>query len=264
PILTNKGGSPSLNHWEDTRKALQEGGVKYVGAEYEDGAGEAILQVPNDFICPMCGLEEGKTLNYLIDNKLIVNVSLEASCELVGPGNTCIGMEFDPPTLLTSTTLPGIPLARIFPLEKVMSEALAHKSRGGKRLKVEITGLKEQDILPDANDQCPEGMVLNSATGLCEQGTDCPEGQHWDAAVGGCVADEKGPPEATAVPVGTQAAPDTSGDPSIAEAMTEDEIKQKIIDIQRQIDDSYGYVEPSSTDYAAMEPLYAELQAYKD
>ena len=127
-ILTNKGGSPSLNHWEDTRKEFQDGGVKYVGAEYEDGACEAILKVPNDFICPTCG--KGKTLNSLLENKEIVNVSLEASCELVGPDNSCIGLEFDPPTLLTKETLPGIPLARIFPLEKLMREAIGRKKEG--------------------------------------------------------------------------------------------------------------------------------------
>ena len=49
-VKTIVGKSPSLNHWEETRKAFQEGGVIYVGAEYEDGACEEILKVPKDFI----------------------------------------------------------------------------------------------------------------------------------------------------------------------------------------------------------------------
>ena len=256
-ILTNKKGSPSLNHWEDTRKAFQEGGVKYVGSGYEDGACEAILQVPKDFICPLCGEGAKKTLTSLIDEKKIVNVSLEASCGVIGPGGSCLELEFDPPTLLTANTLPGVPMARIFPLERIMSEALAPRT-GGKRVSVKIRGLGE--ILPDGEGQCPDGYIMDGASGTCVENKDCPDGQHWNDIEGKCVADEEAPPQGTEVPLGTPAAPDNSKKP--VEAMTEDEIKDKITALQKQIDDYYGG-EPE-TDYATIEPVYAELTGYKD
>jgi len=209
-VKTVIGKSPSINHWEDTRQEFIEGGVKYVGAEYEDGACEAILQVPKNFICPLC--DKGKPLTSWIDEKKIVNVSLEATCMKVGPKGECIGLEFDAPTLLTSDTLPGIPMARIFPLERIFAEALVVQ-KGGKKMKqkVRVEGLGE--TLPDGNGQCPPGMIFNSNTGQCEQSTDCPEGQHWSDAEGKCVADEKAPPEGTKVPLGTEAEPDNSTAP---------------------------------------------------
>ena len=253
-VKTVIGKSPSINHWEDTRQEFIEGGVKYVGAEYEDGACEAILQVPKNFICPLC--DKGKPLTSWIDEKKIVNVSLEATCMKVGPKGECIGLEFDAPTLLTSDTLPGIPMARIFPLERIFAEALVVQ-KGGKKMKqkVRVEGLGE--TLPDGNGQCPPGMIFNSNTGQCEQSTDCPEGQHWSDAEGKCVADEKAPPEGTKVPLGTEAEPDNSTSP--IEAMSEDELKKKIADIASQIDAHYD----DGIDTTVIEPLQAELSAYK-
>ena len=260
-VTTNLGGVPSLNHWEDTRELFAAGGVKYVAANYEDGACEAILKVPNAFICPMCGKD--KTLNSLIENKKIVNVSLEASCTLgTGPdGKTCMGLVFDPPTLLTVDTLPGIPLAKIFPLEKLVREAVGRK-RGKRRMEIKIVGLEADPVMPDGNGQCPDGMIFDSSLGYCvsvkPEGIDCPDGQHWNSVSGTCVSDEEAPPEGTEIPLGTPAALDNST--AAIEAMTEDELVKAIADIAAKIDNYYD----DGIDTTEIEPLHAQMIAYQD
>jgi hypothetical protein len=105
----------------------------------------------------------------LIDKKHIVNVSLE--------GTNSKAFEFtDPPfTLLTSDVLPGIPLARIKPLEQIMVEAL-QSSAGKKKMKIEAK-IKEDGLndappptsttRPDQHMQCPDGMMYSAAKGGC-------------------------------------------------------------------------------------------------
>jgi len=205
------GKSPSINHWDDTREEFIEGGVKYIAASYEDGACEAILKVPNNFICPLC--DKGKPLTEWIDEKKIVNVSLEASCTLgVGSGGECLGLEFDAPTLLTSDTLPGIPMARIYPLEKTFAEALTVR-KGVRKVKKRNVQISFEEELPDSQNQCPPGMIINAETGICEQDTDCPDGQHWSEAEAKCVPDVPLDPETVQVPIGKSPAPDQSKGP---------------------------------------------------
>ena len=255
------GQSPSINHWEDTRKDFEAGGVVYVGAAYEDGACEAILKVPNGFICPLC--DKGKPLTEWIDEKKIVNVSLEATCKDTGEGNICLGLEFKAPTLLTSDTLPGIPLARISPMEKFIPAILAREGaiKVPRKKKIEVKLFDEE--LPDEQGQCPEGMTWNSTSGKCEQGTDCPDGQHWNDAEGKCVPDITPDPEKVDAPIGVSPTP--AEKKALMEAMTEDEIKTKIADLSSQLDALYGSEpEPvSSTDYSKIDVLQAELDGYK-
>src|SRR4030067_626391 len=117
--LSLKGKHPSLNHKDEFwfKPGNRWGTLTAIDAKYEDGAVEAILQVPKSSVCPIC---EGRKMTELIDNKRIVNLSLEGDCR----GGLCVtgecdGFTFlDPPfTLLTSDVLPGIPLARIKPIE---------------------------------------------------------------------------------------------------------------------------------------------------
>ena len=123
--LSLKGKHPSLNHkksfWFNPQSKW--GTLTVVDAKYEDGAVEAILQVPKSAVCPICN---GAKMTSLIDEQHIVNVSLE--------GTITGGFEFgDPPfTLLTSDILPGIPLARIKPLEAIVAEALQSSNHRGK------------------------------------------------------------------------------------------------------------------------------------
>ncbi len=121
--LTLKGKHPSLNHkdefWfspENPRNRW--GNIDIMGGKFEEGAAEAIIKVPKTMICPVCN---GRKMTELIDSKKIVNVSLEGDCEggYCERTGKCRGFYFtDPPfTLLTTDVLPGIPLARIKPLE---------------------------------------------------------------------------------------------------------------------------------------------------
>jgi hypothetical protein len=145
--LSLKGKHPSLNHkdefWFSPENPRNRWGTLTVeGGKYEDGAIEAILQVPKDAVCPICS---GAKMTELIDSRRIVNVSLEGTC--VGGvcyDGTCEGFTFnDPPfTLLTSDVLPGIPLARIKPLETIMVEALGAKTKSEQKMKKKAKRIK--------------------------------------------------------------------------------------------------------------------------
>lgn len=125
--LTLKGKSPSVNHKD--AYWLKNEGVVVEDAKYEDGAVEAVLRVPKSAKCPV----DRSYMTELLDNGKILNVSLEGTNEGV--------FEFtDPPfTLLTSDVLPGIPLARIKPLEKIVSEAFHGTISTGKKNTLKIT-----------------------------------------------------------------------------------------------------------------------------
>ena len=150
--LSLKGTHPSLNHkdafWFTPRSRY--GAITVVDAKYEDGALETIIQVPKSTVCPIC---DGRPMHELIDDHRIVNVSLEGEC--VGGvcyDGSCEGFTFtDPPfTLLTSDVLPGIPLARIKPLEAIMVEAL-HASTTEKKENTVKTVIKPKIIEHTAN-----------------------------------------------------------------------------------------------------------------
>lgn len=124
--LTLKGKHPSLNHEDEywfspVNPKNRWGEITVVDAKYEEGAVEAILQVPKSTVCPIC---DGKPMTELIDDKKILNVSLEGDCKKgQAADGSCDGFYFtDPPfTLLTTeVVLPGIPLARIKPMESYL------------------------------------------------------------------------------------------------------------------------------------------------
>lgn len=143
--LSLKGKHPSVNHkpefWLSPSNPHNKWGTVTVeDAKYEEGAIEAVLKVPKTATCPVCP-RPNSTLTSLIDEQHIVNVSLE--------GTMNGAFEFtDPPfTLLTSDVLPGIPLARIKPLERIMVEALQFQQSKGetKTLKIKAT-VKEETV----------------------------------------------------------------------------------------------------------------------
>jgi len=177
-----------LNH----RLDLVLNGVMYDRASYEDGAVEAILKVPKTTMCPIC--QGQKPLYQMIDEKKIVNVSLEAS--------TIPHFHFTGNALLTTDVLPGIPMARIFPLEKFIPKMLsAPKTLKGKQLRIKVIGLtkkkeesKEQDEPPTDNHECPEGQIWDEGTQSCRP------------------ADTAGNPQGTKVDKGTPASGDTSNE----------------------------------------------------
>jgi len=182
--LSIKGKHPSLNHkdefWfspENPRNRW--GNIPVVGARFEDGAAEAIIQVPKDMICPVC---HGAKMTELIDSKRIVNVSLEGTCKTGEVGGACEGFEFgDPPfTLLTTDVLPGIPLARIKPLEHIMVEALQSSTKKRRKVKMQIKAKRKEAGLSDTNPK------VEPATPP-DKNMQCPEGKIWSDHKGGCV-----------------------------------------------------------------------------
>lgn len=150
--LSLKGKHPSLNHKDEFHFSPDNhqnkwGVLTVVDGKYEDNAAEAILQVPKDAICPIC---DGAKMTELIDSQRIVNVSLEGEC-LGGVcyDGTCEGFTFsDPPfTLLTSDVLPGIPLARIKPLEAYLpfSQSSINKRKPKMKKKIVIKPKRIED-----------------------------------------------------------------------------------------------------------------------
>jgi hypothetical protein len=96
-------GKPSdLNH--DFSKTLL--GVEVVAAQFEDDCVECLVRVPK--VSPLVGM---------IDRKEIVNVSIEGEWSHGVPGHGLVltGLGW----LTKDTMLPGIPLTRIMPVEKI-------------------------------------------------------------------------------------------------------------------------------------------------
>ncbi len=227
--LSLVGAHPSLNHkddfWFSPENPLNKWGVLTVtGGKYEDGAAEAILQVPKDAICPIC---DGAKMTDLIDKHKIVNVSLEGGCALAYDdphGNhECDGFTFNKKgfSLLTSDVLPGIPLARIFPIESFLPFSKARHKR------VKIVGFESMSKKEGDPSTTPAFRPDGTAP---DDKFQCPEGQHWSGQAGVCVPDDEPPlqqahiPEGTGVALGTPAASDDSHKPiTPAESLTDKE-----------------------------------------
>ena len=234
------GKSPSMNHkdefWLSTKNPRNRWGppVTVERSKFSDGANEVVLKVPRATLCPVC--EGNKPLYQLIDERKIVNVSLEGK-------NSGGAFEYtDPPfTLLTSDVLPGIPLARIKPLEKILSEAFTGTKLPGKE-KMKVAAQVKEDSnqkitqpattvntrsMSDPDFKGTWGTPLTADAAIDTQtdnaktvlGTpayadntnlhvngdtlssisheeQCPEGSMWDAAKGQCVPVETEPMEA--------------------------------------------------------------------
>ena len=145
-------GHPSLNHKDEYRFCPESkwGAVYVTGAEYEDGAVEALLKVPKTTVCPLTG----ERLYTVIDQKRIVNVSLEGFTASNGRFHFNEQIPF---TLLMSNVLPGIPLARIFPIETKL-EAYLPGLKSSIHRKIKIVGLEpkmKEEKTVDA-DLCPK------------------------------------------------------------------------------------------------------------
>lgn len=219
--LSLVGAHPSLNHkdefWFSPENPKNRWGIlTVIGAKYEDGAVETILQVPKSAICPICN---GSKMTELIDTKQIVNVSLEGDCKggFCQTTGVCDGFVFLKKgfSLLTTDVLPGMPMARIFPIEAYLPFSQARHPK-----RVQIVGIenmskkpKEGEISGGPNpDEQPE-QVAPDAKGQC------PEGYQFSAKVNACVKLPAAPttqthtPEGTTVTSGTPAANDTSHKP---------------------------------------------------
>jgi predicted nucleic acid-binding Zn-ribbon protein len=118
---TLRGKRVNINHtWVEPED------VSIERAEYEDACAEVLLRV---------GLKarfKGKWIVEMIDSEEICHVSIESDCLGGAPlqqfdgevGYGCVGLEFTGLALLTKDVLPGVPLTRILPVERLVTEAI--------------------------------------------------------------------------------------------------------------------------------------------
>jgi hypothetical protein len=145
-------GKPcNLNH---DGKTL--GSVSIEGAEYEDGAVECVL-----------GFLKGSDILSMVEGGEIFQVSTEASClqgmEPTADGDVCKGLVYTGLGLLTKDVLPGVPLTRIMPVEKIV-ESFQVILNGGEKLSGNGKGETEENKKIKESDQykCPKcGYVAN-------------------------------------------------------------------------------------------------------
>ena len=95
------------------------------GAQYEDGAAEILMSTSVDAVSPMghkyvdmleCSPNVPEDLH-------IVHVSIEGDCigsEETDEGSACVGLGYTGIAYLTKKVLPGIPLTRIVPVERII------------------------------------------------------------------------------------------------------------------------------------------------
>jgi hypothetical protein len=143
------GKTVDLNH---TDEKLPE--VTIYDAQYEDNCVECLLRVE----------KESKALK-LIEKEEILQVSIEADClrgtEQTPEGNVCHGLVFTGLALLTKDTLPGVPLTRILPVEKLVESFTV----------TSVTNLNE----PNSQNQTPKPKQMANVCGTCNWIVDNPE-----------------------------------------------------------------------------------------
>lgn len=93
-------------------------GVSIEDAEYENGAAEVLMRVEKS------AKWLGTPITRLIDDGEFLHVSVEADCkrgfQIDPEGLLCQGMVYTGLALLTKDVLPGVPLTRIMPVEKLV------------------------------------------------------------------------------------------------------------------------------------------------
>ena len=157
-------GKPSdLNH--EVSKTLV--GVEVVAAQFEDDCVECLVRVPK--VSPLVGM---------IDRKEIVNVSIEGEWSHGVPGHGLVltGLGW----LTKDTMLPGIPLTRITPVERIaesfrgveileekqideLAEKIAvkisEKSLELEKLKTDLTDAKRKHLEAEEKPKVSEGKA---------------------------------------------------------------------------------------------------------
>jgi hypothetical protein len=115
-------------------------GVTIVDADYEDEAVECLLRVERT------AQWNGQPLTSLIDNGEIIHVSIEGTCRTNiqdAEGVKCQGLVLTGLALLTKDVLPGLPLTRIIPVEKLVENFTLKE--GGEKLSEQETEKVEKE-----------------------------------------------------------------------------------------------------------------------
>jgi len=158
------GKTVNWNHTKDI--AL---GVSIFDADYEDDCVESILRVQKD----------SKALD-LIEKGEVIHVSIEADClrgsELTPEGWTCKGLVFTGLALLTKEELPGVPLTRIMPVEKLVESFTVEEVN-----KMENDKEKGKDPKTENKDQQPgQNVVVPQKNPEVAEYNKSPEDTAWD------------------------------------------------------------------------------------
>ena len=165
--------------WNHTPELAPE--VQVYDADYEDNCVECLLRVA-----------KGSKALELIEKGDVVHVSIEADClrgtELTPEGWTCKGLVFTGLALLTKDVLPGVPLTRIMPVEKLVESftvtGVTNLSEKGKQeSKPENSGQQARQNAVDKND--PERPFIFALEAWLAKNTE--EDYPWDQ----CIADHK-------------------------------------------------------------------------
>lgn len=120
------------------------------GAQYEDGAAEILMSVPVDAVSPM-GYKYVDMLERSADvpeDLHIIHVSIEGGCrdsELTDEGFSCIGLGYTGIAYLTKKVLPGIPLTRIVPVERIVESFSPPKGVDTMKKEIETTEPEEME-----------------------------------------------------------------------------------------------------------------------
>jgi len=149
-------GKPvNLNHDHVLR------GITIVDAEYEDGAVECVLRV-----LKTAGRGLGLNICDMIDNKEILHVSIEAVClrgiDYTPEGRKCKGLVFTGLALLTKDVLPGVPLTRIEPVEKIV-ENFKFTSLGEKDMVLNMKEEKNEEKEEPTTEEAPKTENVEGA-----------------------------------------------------------------------------------------------------
>jgi len=125
-------------------------GVEIIDAEFEDGAVEALLRISRN------AEFKGKKIIDMIDNGEILHVSVEGSCRTRRiqslddeTGFSCEGLVLTGLALLQNHVLPGVPLTRIEPIEKIIENFSAAEN------KMRLAGIDETDTNINMTDSTP-------------------------------------------------------------------------------------------------------------
>jgi hypothetical protein len=147
-------------NWDHTSEMAPE--VQVYDADYEDDCVECLLRV----------LKGSKALD-LIEKGDVIHVSPESQClrgsELTPEGSVCKGQIFTGLALLRKDVLPGVPLTRIMPVEKLVESFAVMDGKNVSEKGAE--GLRQEEKNLQSNAQPPVTPLATSSssqTGLAE------------------------------------------------------------------------------------------------
>ena len=153
----------NLNHSDHILK-----GISIIDGEFEDGAVECILRVPMEEACP-----KGYKIVDMLDHSPEVpekyhihHVSIEASClrglDQLNGDQVCKGLIFTGLALLMRDVLPGVPLTRIMPVERLVENFTLQEEEEMEEEKEEKTETEEKAVAGHETPKAPEDRAWDA------------------------------------------------------------------------------------------------------